>query len=82
MVREKVTIIRVVKRPWWQRMLSIKHWRVTVEEKDGIQHTFNAWADIFNPNIGSLRYSIRQYFRGLPRGQLPEKAKGETVDVW
>ena len=57
----KIKIVDIVKRPWWQRLFTIDHWSVTVEDEMGGRRTFNAWAGVGSPNIYSLEHSIKKY---------------------
>lgn len=55
----EIKIISIAKRSWWQRIFTINHWRVTIENEAGERTTINAWAGTRHPDISYLKNSIK-----------------------
>ena len=59
----KIKIIKINKRPLWQRIIGVNHWHV-VFEFEGKQYEGNYWAGVDDPTVQNLLFDIERKLKG------------------
>ncbi|HEA84585.1 MAG TPA: hypothetical protein ENI04_01220 [Candidatus Wildermuthbacteria bacterium] len=68
-----IKILKVKKRGWLARELSIDWWEVTILDEDGVEKAYNCWGDRGKPSASNVLFSLREKIKAAMKDKESEK---------